>query len=145
MDFMDIDDLTNYINQSIVRVMDGKVNDEVRQIIAEEIDYAYSEFDEHVYERRYDKVGGFADHNMIETEEDLRPQGYSIEFTNEAIADGDEFGQRLDYIIENGIYNWKRKPPKRPVMARSIERLDKEKVIEMSLRVGLKKYGVELK
>lgn len=145
MDFIDVDDLTRYINQSIVRVMDEKVNDEVREVIAEEIDYAYSEFQPNTYTRRYNSTGGFADPNMIETEEDLKPQGYSIEFTNEAIADGDDFGQRLDFIIENGIYNWKRKPPKRPVMARSIERLEKENVVEMSLRVGLKKYGVELK
>lgn len=142
---MDIDNLVNYINQSIVRVMDEKVNDEVREVISEEIDYAYEEFAPLQYTRRYNESGGFADPNMIETEENLGTYGYSIEFTNEAIADGDEFGQRLDYIIENGVYNWKRKPPKRPVMARSIERLNKEKVIEISLRVGLKKYGVELK
>lgn len=145
MDFTNINDLNRYINQSIVRAMDDKLNSEVREILAEEIDYMYSEFQPNTYIRRYDDVGGFADPNMIEVKESLRGNGYSLEFTNEAIANGDEEEWRLDSIIEYGKdYHWKRQPPPRPVIARSIERINDEKIVEMSLRSGLSRQGIKI-
>lgn len=140
-----MNDLMTYINQSIVKAMDDTVDKEVREIIAEEIDFAYSEFDEHVYMRRYNEIGGFADPNMIETQENLKRDGYSLTYTNEALANGDDEGDRLDYIIEYGEdYKWNSQPPPRPVMARSQERIKDENIIEKSLKVGLKKYGIEV-
>lgn len=120
-----------------------KVGDkECRNILQEEIDVAYSEYNPRVYKRRYRSRGGFGDPNMIRCEVRDSRNGINLSLTNEARAVGVDEGERLDEIIEEGKYNYKPSPSKRPVFKRANRTLEKRLgYIEDKIISNMKKKG----
>ena len=66
----------------------------------------------------------------------------TIEYTmeNTTGTNGDDVG-RVDYYIENGIYGWRRTPPKRPVYERTQNILDSTSTLDITIEDGFKKRG----
>lgn len=144
MDFTSVDNLMEYLKGELEDVIANEVVDEVKEVIAEEIDYMYTEYTPLSYVRRMEN-GGFADKdNLIVSNYDETKTGFMFSIENITEGVGYNKGQLLAPFIEEGIYNTLIHPPPRPVMERSKERINDEQVIEMSLRKGFRNKGIEL-
>lgn len=131
--------------KDLFRVSDGELSEELKEVVHEESLYIYDEFDAKYYEDRYDN-DGFGDENNIVSNTVLTPNsGINIEVRNDALANGDDEGEYLDVYIEDGIYKWNNHPDKRPFMERSIERVEREQIVENVLEYQLKKRGWDIK
>lgn len=139
----DIDNILLELAKNITRVADNKLTNEIKEVYKEEVDYMYNEFQPFTYERRYDNKG-FADENNWEMNVDISNNGVSLELTNETEAVNST--ERLDKIIEEGIYDWTGAVPKeRPVYYRAEQRLKDEQIVENILESELKKFGYKFK
>ena len=138
-DYDDLDDLFNDLESDLIDIMTDEVDKVVKKVYENQVDYMYDEYDRTYYEPRY-KNDGFADEDNWRSE--VTKKGDALEYTmkNTTMTNGDNVG-RLDRYIEQGIYNWKRHPNKRPVYARSQEILDGTSHVDIALSEGLSKKG----
>lgn len=132
-DYDDLDDLFNDLENEITNSMlVGSVNKVVKETYRDNVDRMYDEY-ESSYERRGND-GGFGD--CENWQEDISVIGNSFEYTltNETEAVNDT--RRLDYLIEEGIYDYG-DAPQRPVYERTNEELNSglvEKALERDLK-----------
>lgn len=129
------------IENDLEDVMDSEVTNDVKDVYDEEVIFMYDEFEPEVYERRYER-NGFGDKRNWETVVYKEGKDMVFELTNETHAENDTI--RLDEIIEEGIYDWKRQPPARPVYERATLKIREEKTVENALTRGFKKRGYEI-
>ena len=141
MDFNSIEALFADFQSTIITDVAPKVENEVETVVQEESGYIYDEFDPTQYVRTFD----FEKRENIQSTTINNGDEITITTMNNTLATGDEEGEFLDDIIEDGErYGWKNKPPKRPVFERSIERIKNEQVIEGAIRSTLgSKYDLE--
>lgn len=142
MDFNNIDEIYNYINDNEIPRLLSKtgdvVGDELEETIEDEL--YHGDFEPNFYQRRY-KNGGYGDRNNIHVNY-IKPG--LIEVVNESLANGDEKGNRLDSIIEYGEeYGWNRQPPPRPVFEITKDKLETNGLLEEVVTKELKKSGFE--
>lgn len=139
----DISEILLEFKKDMLRAVDGKVNNKIKQIYKEEVDEAYNEYEPTSYQRRYDN-NGFGDESNFDEDISLSNSGINYTLTNEA-KPSYQSQYRLDEIIEEGKYNWKNKPEARPVYKRTQEKLESENIIENELEDVLSSMGWELK
>lgn len=134
----EIDDLLLEIKKDVVRIADNKLSKEIKEVYKEEVDYAYSEYQPIIYQRRY----AFADENNWDVNVELGKAGIELTLINETDAVNSK--ERLDKIIENGEgYDWTDNVPARPVYERTQNRIEDEQVVENILESELKKLGYD--
>ena len=139
----DIDNILMDIEKDITRITDSKISNAVEKVYSEEVEKMYNEYDRNYYNPRY-KDGGFADESNWDTDVKINKDGVVLTLINETKPKYDST-HRLDQIIEEGIYNWRRHPEARPVYERTQERIEDENMIEEILESELKKYGWDIK
>lgn len=139
----DIDNILIDIEKDITRITDSKISNAVEKVYSEEVEKMYNEYDRNYYNPRY-KDGGFADESNWDTDVKINKDGVVLTLTNETKPKYDSI-YRLDQIIEEGIYNWRRHPEARPIYKRTQERIEDENMIEEILESELKKYGWDIK
>ena len=141
MDFNSIEALFVDFQSTIITDVVPKVENEVETVVQEESGHIYDEFTPTQYVRTFD----FEKRENIQSTTINNGDEITITTMNNTLANGDEEGEFLDDIIENGErYGWSHKPPKRPVFKRSIERIKNEQVIEGAIRSMLgSKYDLE--
>ena len=127
------------LEDDLADIMSNEVDKVVKEFYEEQVDHMYKEFKPEVYRRRYEN-GGFKDKDNWQSE--VKNIKDTIEYTmkNTTGTNGDDVG-RVDYYIENGIYGWKRRPPKRPVYERTQNILDSSSTLDVAIEDGLKKRG----
>ena len=136
----EIDDLLLELQKDIVRVSDNKLSKEIKEVYKEEVDYAYSEYQPTMYQRRY----AFADENNWDMNVELGKDDIELTLINETDAVNSK--ERLDKIIETGEgYDWTDNVPARPIYERTQDRLESEQVVENILESELKKLGYDFK
>ena len=138
MEYDNIDDLLNDLQDDVNEVSKDKVTKEVEEVLWEESNVIYSEFTPVTYLRRGDENGGYGDKDMISSNVEISDNGINIDVQNNSTTNGDKEMEYLDTIIENGIYSWNRQPPPRPVFNRTLQRLQDENIIQIALKSGLK-------
>lgn len=135
-DYDDLDELFNDLENEITNSMlVGSINKVAKETYRKNVDRMYDEYESSYDRRGYD--GGFGDSGNLE--EDLSVVGDSFEYTltNETEAVNDT--RRLDYLIEEGIYDYG-EAPARPVYEWTQEELDSglvEKALERDLKEWL--------
>ena len=144
MDFDNLDLLLSDMYSTVDTEVTPKLAEEIETVVQEESEHIYDEFTPYgsnKYERTYD----FADRDNIQSNIVKVGNETIITTMNNSLAKGDEKGEYLDDIIENGErYGWSHKPPKRPVFERSIERIQGEQLVENIVKSTLsRKYDVE--
>lgn len=127
------------LENDLADIMASEVDKVVKEFYEEQVDHMYKEFKPEVYCRRYEN-GGFKDKDNWQSE--VKNIKDTIEYTmeNTTGTNGDDVG-RVDYYIENGIYGWKRRPPKRPVYERTQNILDSTSTLDITIEDGFKKRG----
>lgn len=143
MDFNNIDELFNDIKKTVSNNTIPKLTDKIEEVVQEESEYIYEEYTPYgsnKYNRTYDfKDRKNIESSIVDLEEDI-----TITVQNNSLAKGDDKGEFLDNYIENGIYGWSHKPPKRPFMERSAEKIQNEHIVEEVIKTTLnKKYDLE--
>lgn len=143
MDFNSIDELFNDIKLTVSNNTVPKLSDKIEEVVQEESEYIYEEYipyGNNKYNRTYD----FKDRKNIESTIIDLQEDITITVQNNSLAKGDNKGEFLDNYIENGIYGWSHKPPKRPFMERSVEKIQNEHIVEEIVITTLsKKYDLE--
>ena len=127
------------LENDLADIMASEVDKAAKEVYEEQVDYMYDEFEPEVYRRRYEN-GGFKDKDNWQSE--VKNIKDTIEYTmeNTTGTNGDDVG-RVDYYIENGIYGWKRRPPKRPVYERTQNILDSTPALDIAIDDGFKRRG----
>ena len=127
------------LEDDLADIMSNEVGKVVKEFYEEQVDHMYKEFKPEVYCRRYES-GGFKDKDNWQSE--VKNIKDTIEYTmeNTTGTNGDDVG-RVDYYIENGIYGWRRTPPKRPVYERTQNILDSTSTLDITIEDGFKKRG----
>lgn len=120
--------------------------DEIKDIVHEESVRIYDEFESHAqfpYERRFDN-NGFADEDNIKAS-GIKEKGNRVSYTveNTTMANGDDFGERLDYYIEEGKYEWDAPelPDPRPFMENAKEEIEFNETLQKYVKKSLKEIG----
>ena len=126
-------DLEEAITNSLLTSVDRKV----KKIYKGNVKKMYNSYDRTSYIPRYDK-GGFLDEDNWESRVDETGDSFEYVMTNETLANGDNRGDRLDTYIEEGKYNWSRKPGKRPVYEWTQEEIDSSSEVENAIYKDLK-------
>lgn len=138
----ELDEILLELKKDVYRVMNNKVDKEIKEVYKEEVEHMYTEYDPKHYERRYDNHG-FLDEANWDEDIKLSNDGMEYTLTNETDTSNPS-PYRLDRIIEDGIgYNWRTKPEKRPVYERTMDRLNSEEVVENVLYSELHRLGWE--
>ena len=128
-------DLEEAITNSLLTSVDRKV----KKIYKGNVKKMYNSYDRTSYIPRYDK-GGFLDEDNWESRVDETGDSFEYVMTNETLANGDNSGDRLDTYIEEGKYNWSRKPGKRPVYEWTQEEIDSSNEVENAIYKDLKDW-----
>lgn len=128
-------DLEEAITNSLLTSVDRKV----KKIYKGNVKKMYNSYDRTSYIPRYDK-GGFLDEDNWESRVDETGDSFEYVMTNETLANGDNRGDRLDTYIEEGKYNWNRKPGKRPVYEWTQEEIDSSSEVENAIYKDLKDW-----
>ena len=128
-------DLEEAITNSLLTSVDRKV----KKIYKGNVKKMYNSYDRTSYIPRYDK-GGFLDEDNWESRVDETGDSFEYIITNETLANGDNKGDRLDTYIEEGIYNWSRKPGKREVSKLTQEEIDSSNEVENAIYKDLKDW-----
>lgn len=129
-------DLEEAITNSLLTSVDRKV----KKIYRGNVEKMYNSYEQTYYPRRYDD-GGFLDEDNWQSSIDELGDTFEYIMTNETLANGDNRGDRLDTYIEEGIYNWKRSPGKRPVYEWTQEEIDSSNEIENVIYKDLKDWS----
>ena len=128
-------DLEEAITNSLLTSVDRKV----KKIYKGNVKKMYNSYDRTSYIPRYDK-DGFLDEDNWESRVDETGDSFEYIMTNETLANGDNRGNRLDEYIEEGSYNWSRKPGKRPVYEWTQDEIDSSNEIENAIYKDLKDW-----
>ena len=128
-------DLEEVITNSLLTSVDRKV----KKIYKDNVKKMYNSYDRTSYMPRYDK-GGFLDEDNWESRVDETGDSFEYVMTNETLANGDNRGDRLDTYIEEGKYNWSRKPGERPVYEWTQDEIDSSNEIENAIYKDLKDW-----
>ena len=128
-------DLEEAITNSLLTSVDRKV----KKIYKGNVKKMYNSYDRTSYIPRYDK-GGFLDEDNWESRVDETGDSFEYVMTNETLANGDNKGDRLDTYIEEGKYNWSRKPGKREVSKLTQQEIDSSDEIENAIYKDLKDW-----
>lgn len=128
-------DLEEAITNSLLTSVDRKV----KKIYKSNVKKMYNSYDRTSYMPRYDK-GGFLDEDNWESSVNELSDTFEYIITNETLANGDNKGDRLDTYIEEGKYNWSRKPGKRPVYEWTQEEIDSSNEVENAIYKDLKDW-----
>lgn len=128
-------DLEEELSTSMLTSVDRKV----KKIYKGNVKKMYNSYDRTSYIPRYDK-GGFLDEDNWESRVDETGDSFEYVMTNETLANGDNRGDRLDTYIEEGKYNWSRRPGKREVSKLTQEEIDSSNEIENAIYKDLKDW-----
>ena len=128
-------DLEEAITNSLLTSVDRKV----KKIYKGNVKKMYNSYDRTSYIPRYDK-GGFLDEDNWESRVDETGDSFEYVMTNKTLANGDNRGDRLDEYIEEGSYNWSRRPGGRPVYEWTQEEIDSSNEVENSIYKDLKDW-----
>lgn len=128
-------DLEEAITSSLLTSVDKKV----KKIYKGNVKKMYNSYDRTSYIPRYDK-GGFLDEDNWESRVDETGDSFEYIMTNETLANGDNRGNRLDEYIEEGSYNWSRRPGERPVYEWTQDEIDSSNEIENAIYKDLKDW-----
>lgn len=128
-------DLEEAITNSLLTSVDRKV----KKIYKGNVKKMYNSYDRTSYIPRYDK-GGFLDEDNWESRVDETGDSFEYVMTNETLANGDNRGDRLDEYIEEGSYNWSRRPGERPVYEWTQEEIDSSNEVENAIYKDLKDW-----
>lgn len=139
-DYDSSDELFADLEMDLIDIMSGEVDEVAKEVYENQVDYMYEEYDRTYYNPRY-KNNGFADRDNWKSE--VKKIGDIVEYSmeNTTLANGDNKGERLDKYIEEGRYNWRKYPGKRPIYSRTQEILDGTSHVEMAIDDGLSKRG----
>ena len=144
MDFNSIDELYNYLNNSVNIATVHQASKLGKDVLKKEIDYAYTEYTPKRYKRRYHKDGGFGDESNINIDVDTFRNNVNVKITNKALARGNDAGDELSEIIEEGIYQTEPCPPPRPVFKRADKLMNKNKdLLERRIAKELNSFGID--
>lgn len=128
-------DLEEAITSSLITSVDKKV----KKMYKGNVKKMYNSYDRTSYIPRYDK-GGFLDEDNWESRVDETGDSFEYIMTNETLANGDNRGNRLDEYIEEGSYNWSRRPGERPVYEWTQDEIDSSNEIENAIYKDLKDW-----
>ena len=128
-------DLEEAITSSLLTSVDKKV----KKMYKGNVKKMYNSYDRTSYIPRYDK-GGFLDEDNWESRVDETDDSFEYIMTNETLANGDNRGNRLDEYIEEGSYNWSRRPGERPVYEWTQDEIDSSNEIENAIYKDLKDW-----
>ena len=128
-------DLEEAITNSLLTSVDRKV----KKIYKGNVKKMYNSYDRTSYIPRYDK-GGFLDEDNWESRVDETGDSFEYVMTNKTLANGDNRGDRLDEYIEEGSYNWSRRPGERPVYEWTQEEIDSSSEVENAIYKDLKDW-----
>ena len=129
-----IEELKRVLSQEIAKSINN--SDELKEAVNQGSKQIYDEFEPMTYQRRYEE-GGFGDIDNIEMEVQETGNGVEVTLTNNTLANGDNEGEYLDYYIDNGIYEWNRKPPERHFMEYSKNIIEENDLIKKIIKKGL--------
>lgn len=134
----------NEIYDKLLRDQDYIANvcgKEIGKVLHEESVKIYKEYipsDPRVAKERRYKNGGFADKRNIKIYEPVKKGlSCSVSVRNVTEARGKDKPKDLDYYIEYGIYQGSSKAPARPVYARTLRRINKEKILQRAINKAL--------
>lgn len=140
MDFNNLEELYSDLENKRKIVL-GKLGECAKELLNETIDEeVYNSYQPRYYQRRY-KNGGYGDENNIHIKF-ISPNYLKI--TNETLANGDEYGQRLDNIIEEGIYSWKNHPNERPVFDITKQKIEDSQILDGIVKREFKNLGFKM-
>ena len=138
----EIKQLLRELGEDVLKTVDSKVNNEIKEVYKEEVEYMYSEYEPRVYKRRYDDKG-FLDERNWDVNIKLKRNGdIEYELINETETAKPNV-LRLDEMIETGKVH--AKIPERPVYERTQDRIVSEGIVENILESELKKQGWDFK
>ena len=140
-DYDDIAELLTDLEDDVSTILLTDLDKEVKEIYKEQVDLAYSSYEPTYYIRRYDRNGGFADESNWQSDISKKRNGFEYTLENEALAVGEDRGDRLDMIIEEGIYQYTPNPGKREVYQNTQDYIDDNDVAEKVLEKSLKNKG----
>ena len=129
-----IEELKQVLSQKISKAIFE--SDELKEAVNQGSKQIYDEFEPMTYQRRYEE-GGFGDTDNIDMEVEVTGNGVEVTLTNNTLANGDNEGEYLDYYIDNGIYEWNRKPPERHFMEYSKNIIEENDLIKKVIKKGL--------
>ena len=140
-DYDDIAELLTDLEDDVSTILLTDLDREVKEIYKEQVNLAYSSYEPSYYIRRYDRNGGFADESNWQSDISKKRNGFEYTLENEALAVGEDRGDRLDMIIEEGIYQYTPNPGKREVYQNTQDYIDDNDVVEKVLDKSLKNKG----
>lgn len=129
-----IEELKQVLSQKISKAISE--SDELKQAVNEGSKQIYDEFEPMTYQRRYEE-GGFGDPDNINVDIQNTDDRIEVTITNDTLANGDDAGEYLDYYIDNGIYEWNRRPPERHFMEYSKNIIEENDLIKKVIKKGL--------
>ena len=141
MDFNNLDEL--YLNlEKKKEFILGSLGEYAKGVLSETIEEEIynGDFQPRYYQRRY-KNGGFGDENNININ---KISSDVIEITNDTLANGDDYGERLDSIIEEGNYKWRRHPEARPVFEITNQKLNENRILEKIAKKEFESLGFKI-
>lgn len=144
MSFNNLDELYEKLlqDQDYIANECGKMVGEVLHDESKKIYKEYIPSNPKVAELRRYTNGGFADKRNIKIFEPIKKGNKcSITVRNITEARGKDKPKDLDYYIEYGIYSGSSQAPARPVYARTINRIKKEKIIQKAINKALEDKG----
>lgn len=147
-----LDELYIDIKEAIYNATENEVIDEILEVVQEENEFSYTEYMPKYNGSRYRKEisGSFADGDNYEMMVIPKKNKITLRYINIRQTDCDcEYCQShsplfLDYFIENGIAG-NYKIHKKPVIERISDRVMMENLLEIALRKGLARQGLNLK
>lgn len=129
-----IEELKKILTQEIAKSINN--SNELKEAVNQGSKQIYDEFEPMTYQRRYEE-GGFGDPDNIDMEVEVTGNGVEVTLTNNTLANGDDTGEYLDYYIDNGIYEWNRRPPERHFMEYSKNIIEENDLIKKVIKKGL--------
>ena len=140
-DYDDIAELLADLEDDVSTILLTDVDREVKEIYKKQVDLAYSSYEPSYYIRRYDRNGGFADESNFHSEITKKRNEFEYKFENMALAAGENYGERLDMLIEEGVYQYNPNPGKRPVYQNTQDYIEDNEIVEKVLDKSLKNKG----
>ena len=134
------------LEEEISTIILTDVDKEIRKIYKDKVDEMYESYDRTSYIPRYNKRGGFANEENWNSYIDKNKDSFEYILENETTGSMDDYGRRIDQIIETGEgYTWTRYPEARPVYEWTMQELEDRDVVEKTLEKRLKTKGWEVK
>ena len=134
------------LEDEISTIMLTDIDEEIRKIYKDKVDEMYDSYDRTSYIPRYNKNGGFANEKNWNSYIDKNKDSFEYILENETTGSMDDYGRRIDQIIETGEgYTWTRHPEARPVYEWTMQEVEDKDIVEKTLEKSLKTKGWEVK